>query len=46
MPTDRPDDLLHRVSRGEADAADALFRAYTPYLRAIVRRHLSDRVRS
>ena len=46
MSADRPDDLLHRVSRGEADAADALFRAYTPYLRAIVRRHLSDRVRS
>jgi RNA polymerase sigma-70 factor (ECF subfamily) len=46
MTTDRPDDLLDRLSRGEADAADALFRAYTPYLRAVVRRHLSDRVRS
>jgi RNA polymerase sigma-70 factor (ECF subfamily) len=39
------DDLLARIGRGDADAADALFRAYTPYLRAIVRRQLADRLR-
>jgi RNA polymerase sigma-70 factor (ECF subfamily) len=46
LTTDRPDDLLDRVNRGEPAAAETLFRAYTPYLRAVVRRHLSDRVRA
>lgn len=46
MPHDLPDDLLDRIGRGDAAAADALFRAYTPYLRAVVRRQLSDRLRS
>lgn len=45
MP-DRPDTLLARFNRGEPEAAEELFRTYSPYLRAIVRRHLSDRVRS
>ncbi|HEY2787309.1 MAG TPA: sigma-70 family RNA polymerase sigma factor [Fimbriiglobus sp.] len=45
MTVDPHDDLLDRVNRGETEAAEALFRAYTPYLRAIVRRHLSDRLR-
>jgi RNA polymerase sigma factor (sigma-70 family) len=40
------DDVLGQVSRGELEAAEALFQAYTPYLRAIVRRQLSDRLRS
>jgi RNA polymerase sigma-70 factor (ECF subfamily) len=40
------DALLDRIGRGEVEAADALFQAYTPYLRAIVRRQLSDRLRS
>jgi RNA polymerase sigma-70 factor (ECF subfamily) len=42
----RSDDLLSRVNAGDPAAAEALFRAYTPYLRAVVRRHLSDRVRA
>lgn len=40
------DDLLGKLSRGELEVAEALFHAYTPYLRAIVRRQLSDRLRS
>lgn len=39
------DDLVGMVNRREAAAAEALFQAYTPYLRAIVRRNLSDRLR-
>jgi RNA polymerase sigma factor (sigma-70 family) len=46
MRPDVPDDLLGQLSRGEVAAAEALFQAYTPYLRAIVRRQLSDRLRA
>jgi RNA polymerase sigma-70 factor (ECF subfamily) len=46
MPTEPSDDLLGQLGRGEVEAAEALFQAYSPYLRAIVRRHLSDRLRS
>jgi RNA polymerase sigma-70 factor (ECF subfamily) len=46
MPTGPLDDLLGQVGRGELEAAEALFQAYTPYLRAVVRRQLSDRLRS
>ena len=39
-------DALGQLSRGELEVAEALFQAYSPYLRAIVRRQLSDRLRS
>jgi RNA polymerase sigma-70 factor (ECF subfamily) len=40
------DDLFDRLNRGDAEAVVALHAAYAPYLRAIVRRQLSDRLRS
>jgi RNA polymerase sigma-70 factor (ECF subfamily) len=40
------DDLFDRLSRGEVEAVAALHAAYAPYLRAIVRRQLSDRLRA
>lgn len=46
MATGPVDDLLARLDRGEVEAADELVRAYTPYLRAVVRRQLSDRLRA
>ena len=39
-------DALGQLSPGELEVAEALFQAYSPYLRAIVRRQLSDRLRS
>jgi RNA polymerase sigma factor (sigma-70 family) len=45
MPTDPLDDVLAQLRRGEVAAAEALFQAYAPYLRAIIRRQLSDRLR-
>jgi RNA polymerase sigma-70 factor (ECF subfamily) len=45
--TPEPDDrLLEQVARGEDGAAEELFTAYSPYLRAIVRRRLSGRLRA
>jgi RNA polymerase sigma-70 factor (ECF subfamily) len=41
-----PRDLLEQFARGDPHAVEALYRAYTPYLRAVVRRLLSDRLRS
>lgn len=46
MPTDLSNTVLGQINRGEVEAAEALFEAYTPYLRAIVRRQLSDRLRA
>jgi RNA polymerase sigma factor (sigma-70 family) len=46
MPADPLSDLLDQVARGDAEAAAALFAAYAPYLRALVRRQLSDRLRA
>lgn len=46
MAEPKLDDVLAQLNRGELEVAEALFRAYTPYLRAIVRRQLSDRLRS
>lgn len=40
------DDLLEQLGRGEVEALGELFEAYAPYLRAIVRRQLSDRMRA
>jgi len=39
------DDLLEQLGRGEVEALGELFEAYAPYLRAVVRRQLSDRLR-
>ena len=45
--TDEPsDELLDRLARGEIAAAADLYAAYTPYLRAVVRRQLSERFRA
>jgi RNA polymerase sigma-70 factor (ECF subfamily) len=40
------DDLLEQLGRGEVEALGELFEAYAPYLRAIVRRQLADRLRA
>jgi len=45
MTADSGDDLLARLSRGEADAAEQLFAAYAPFLRAVVRCQLSSQLR-
>ncbi|OWK46654.1 RNA polymerase sigma factor [Fimbriiglobus ruber] len=41
-----PDELLEQLGRGDIDAASDLFATYAPYLRAVVRHQLSDRLRS
>lgn len=46
MTSDPLGDLLDQVARGDAEAAATLFAAYAPYLRALVRRQLSDRLRT
>jgi RNA polymerase sigma-70 factor (ECF subfamily) len=38
--------LLTRLGDGDVAATEALVEAFTPYLRAIIRRQLSDRMRS
>jgi RNA polymerase sigma-70 factor (ECF subfamily) len=40
------DDLLEQLGRGEVEVLGELFEAYAPYLRAIVRRQLSERLRA
>lgn len=40
------DALIDRMARGDMQAAGALFDAYAPYLRALVRRQLSDQLRA
>lgn len=39
-------DALGQLRPNELEAAEALFEAYSPYLRAVVRRQLSDRLRA
>ena len=46
MPDESADDLLDKLSRGEVEAAGELFATYAPYLRALVRRQISDRLRT
>jgi RNA polymerase sigma factor (sigma-70 family) len=46
MSAEAGDDLLARLARGDAEAAESLFAAYAPFLRAVVRCHLSDPVRA
>ena len=40
------DELLQRLSSGDAEAADEVYRAYEPYLRLVVRRQLPNRLRA
>lgn len=45
MPPPRADDPIDRLGRGDVDAVAAMFAAYAPYLRAIVRCRMADRLR-
>lgn len=45
MKVDSGDDLLGRLSRGDVEAAEQLFAAYAPFLRAVVRCQLSIQLR-
>ncbi len=46
MNTDDPlNDLLARLTSGDEDAAEQVFRTYEPYLRMMVRRRLSPTLR-
>jgi RNA polymerase sigma factor (sigma-70 family) len=40
------DTLLEKLAAGDAAAAEQVFRAYEPYLRMVVRRHLSPELRA
>ena len=40
------DALLEKLTAGDAAAAEQVFRAYEPYLRMVVRRHLSPALRA
>ncbi len=46
MSADAGEDLLARLARGDIEAAENLFATYAPFLRAVVRCHLSDPVRA
>ena len=46
MTADSVGEVLERINRGERAAAEGLFAAYGPYLRAVVRRRLSDQLRA
>jgi RNA polymerase sigma factor (sigma-70 family) len=46
MPEQPAEALVDRLARGDIQAAGTLFDAYAPYLRALVRRQLSDQLRS
>lgn len=40
------DDLLEKLCNGDAESAEKVFRAYEPYLRGVVRRQLSSKLRA
>jgi RNA polymerase sigma-70 factor (ECF subfamily) len=46
MSADPIDELLDQLARGDTEAAGVLFAAYAPYLRALVRRQVSDQLRA
>jgi RNA polymerase sigma-70 factor (ECF subfamily) len=46
MTADSVEEVLEQLGRGELAALGELFAAYAPYLRAIVRGQLSDRLRA
>jgi RNA polymerase sigma-70 factor (ECF subfamily) len=45
MNTEPLDVLLEKLSAGDLDAAQQVFRDYEPYLRKVVRRHLPEQLR-
>jgi RNA polymerase sigma-70 factor (ECF subfamily) len=45
MTTDALDVLLEKLTAGDLDAAEQVFRDYEPYIRKVVRRHLPERLR-
>jgi RNA polymerase sigma-70 factor (ECF subfamily) len=46
MSGDPLDTVLEQLCRGDDEAAEQVFRAYEPYLRLVVRRQLSPRLRA
>ncbi len=46
MSADPLDTLLEKLSIGDSEAAEKVFLAYEPYLRMVVRRHLSLQLRA
>jgi RNA polymerase sigma factor (sigma-70 family) len=46
LSTEPLDMLLHKLTSGDDAAAEHVFRSYEPYLRMVVRRHLSPELRS
>ena len=46
MTTDPLDSLLEKLTAGDDGAAERVFLAYEPYLRMVVRRHLSPALRA
>jgi RNA polymerase sigma-70 factor (ECF subfamily) len=46
MSTPSLDTLLEKLTAGQSEAAEQIFRDYEPYLRAVVRRRLTPRLRS
>ena len=46
MSTNPLDSLLEKLTSGDAQAAEKVFLAYEPYLRMVVRRHLSPALRA
>jgi RNA polymerase sigma factor (sigma-70 family) len=46
MSADPIDELLDQLANGNVEAAGVLFAAYAPYLRALVRRQVSDQLRA
>jgi RNA polymerase sigma factor (sigma-70 family) len=46
MSVESIDTLLQKLTSGDADAAEQVFRKYEPYLRIIVRRRLSPQMRA
>lgn len=46
MSTELLDSVLERLTRGDAAAAEAVFRNYEPYLRMVVRRQLTGQLRA
>lgn len=45
-PADPLESLLEKLAQGDPDAAEEVFRAYEPYLRLVVRRQLSENLRT
>ena len=46
MDVEAPDFFLEKLCNGDAESAEEVFRAFEPYLRGVVRRQLSPRLRA